>query len=246
MSEVSQASTNNLLLRLFSPGDFDGLAQYLEPVTFNLRDVFAQADQPLPHAYFIERGYASVVAGPDGTAVEIGMIGREGLVGVPLILGLTQSPFDIFVQLPGWGLRIDATQLQEVASERPSIQRVLLKYAHTFQVQIASTAFVNAEQTLEMRLARWLLMAHDRAEGDQFPITHEFLSLMLGVRRAGVTTALHVLEGIRAIRATRGHVTVLAREKLHALSEGGYGIPEAEYARIFGSTLSDLTVASIN
>jgi CRP-like cAMP-binding protein len=99
-------------------------------------------------------------------------------------------------------------------------------------VQTSGTAFANAEHTVEARLARWLLMCHDRLDGDDIPITHEFLSMMLGVRRAGVTTATHVLEGNGLIRAKRGVITILDREKLEGLADNAYGLPEAEYARL--------------
>jgi CRP-like cAMP-binding protein len=128
---------------------------------------------------------------------------------------------------------VETARFQEAMAASPSVTQRMLRYSHAYSVQIASTAFANAEHTLEMRLARWLLMCHDRADGDEFAITHEFLSIMLGVRRAGVTTALHVLEGAQAIRSKRGYVRVLAREKLDDLADG-YGMAEREYERVFG------------
>jgi CRP-like cAMP-binding protein len=116
--------------------------------------------------------------------------------------------------------------------ERPSVHRLLLRYAHALNVQTSSTAFANANHTLEMRLARWLLMCRDRIDSDDIEITHDFLAMMLGVRRPGVTTTLHVLEGNRLIRSTRGMVTIRDRKRLEALADDAYGLPEREYARL--------------
>jgi CRP-like cAMP-binding protein len=121
--------------------------------------------------------------------------------------------------------------LEEVISERPSLHRSLLRYAQVMSVQTSGTAFANAEHTIETRLARWLLMCHDRVDGDDIPITHEFMSMMLGVRRAGVTTTTQALEGSGLIRASRGVITVLDRDGLERLADNAYGLPEAEYAR---------------
>jgi CRP-like cAMP-binding protein len=112
------------------------------------------------------------------------------------------------------------------------VHRLLLRYAHALNVQTSATAFANANHTLEMRLARWLLMCHDRIDGYDIEITHDFLAMMLGVRRPGVTTTLHVLEGNQLIRATRGMVTIRDRKRLEELADDAYGLPEREYARL--------------
>jgi CRP-like cAMP-binding protein len=121
----------------------------------------------------------------------------------------------------------------------PSLRRLLVHYAHTVWVQTAHTALSNGRFTTNERLARWILMSHDRLDGDDVPLTHEFLALMLGVRRAGVTTSLHILEGEHMIRATRGNITVRDRAKLLAMAGDSYGVPEAEYHRIIGSKLAE-------
>jgi CRP-like cAMP-binding protein len=180
----------------------------------------------------MEQGYTSVCTGGDGSKIEIGIIGREGMVGVPVALGVRTTPFEFFIQHAGKGPRMPTHHLEEVMDERPSLHRRLLRYAQAMNVQTSGTAFANAEHTVEARLARWLLMCHDRLDGDDIQITHEFLSMMLGVRRAGVTTATHVLEGNGLIRAKRGVITILDREKLEGLADNAYGLPEAEYARL--------------
>ncbi len=232
MSAPQQSSVRNQLLAALPSEDFAALQPHLEPVELELRRVLIEPNQPIEHVYFMEQGYTSVCTGGDGSKIEIGIIGREGMVGVPVALGVRTTPFEFFIQHAGEGLRMPTHHLEEVMDERPSLHRRLLRYAQAMNVQTSGTAFANAEHTVEARLARWLLMCHDRLDGDDIQITHEFLSMMLGVRRAGVTTATHVLEGNGLIRAKRGVITILDREKLEGLADNAYGLPEAEYARL--------------
>jgi CRP-like cAMP-binding protein len=166
--------------------------------------------------------------------IEIGVIGREGMVGLPVVLGVDRSPYEFFIQMPGHGWRMAAHELEQAIQQNPSLHRYLLRYAQASHVQVSETAFANANSDIEARLARWLLMCHDRVDGDDVPLTHEFIAMMLGVRRPGVTVALHVLEGMQVIQAKRGLVTVLDREKLEELAEDAYGLSEAEYTRLMG------------
>jgi CRP-like cAMP-binding protein len=159
-----------------------------------------------------------------------GIIGREGLVGVPIVLGVDRSPHGFLVQAEGKALRIATADLRAINAERPAIHAVLMRYVHALMVQTASTAFSNASFTIEARLARWILMTRDRLDSEELPLTHEFLSMMLGVRRPGVTVAVQILEGNGLIRATRGRITVLDRKKLEELADSAYGLAEAEYA----------------
>jgi CRP-like cAMP-binding protein len=232
MSYPQQKTVRNRLLAGLSPDDFASLAPHLEPVDLELRRVIAKPNTPIEHLYFPESGFASLTTNGNGTKIEIGMIGREGVTGVPVALGTDRMPFECFIQLAGSGLRIATHQMEQAIADRPSLHRRLLRYAQAFNVQTAATAFANAEHTVEMRLARWVLMCHDRVDGDEFAITHEFLSMMLGVRRAGVTTTLHVLEGNHLIRSKRGSITVRNRQGLEQLADDAYGLPEAEYARL--------------
>ena len=232
MSAPQQSSVRNQLLAALPPEDFAAIQAHLEPVELELRRVLIEPNQPIEHVYFMEVGYTSIVTNTDGSKIEIGIIGREGMVGIPVALGVRTTPFECFVQHAGKGLRMATHHLEEVIDERPSLHRRLLRYAQAINVQTSGTAFANAEHTVESRLARWLLMCHDRVDGDDILITHEFLSMMLGVRRAGVTTATHVLEGNGLIRAKRGVITILDREKLEGLADNAYGLPEAEYARL--------------
>ena len=191
-------------------------------------------NKPIEYAYFIERGFASVVA--DGTGsrgVEVGIVGAEGLTGIALVLATDRSPNTTFIQSPGRGQRISASDLTESMETSPTLRRSLLRYGHTFLVQIACTALANSRSKLETRLARWLLMAHDRGEGDELILTHEFLATMLGVRRPGVTVALNFLEKKGLVRVQRKTIFVVDRKGLEVAANHAYGAPEAEFRRVF-------------
>lgn len=227
----TQETVRNQLLSTISPEDFTALHEHLEPVEFQLRQVLVKNNEPIEHVYFPEEGLLSMTLGQHDK-IEVAMVGREGMFGTPVLLGVRSTPLDCFVQLAGSGLRMNAEILEGLLDERPSLRQMLLRFAHIVHVQTATTAFANVEHNVETRLARWLLMCHDRIDGNDILLTHEFLSIMLGVRRAGVTTATHVLEGRGAIRAERGLITVLNRGRLEDLSGGSYGLPEAEHARL--------------
>jgi CRP-like cAMP-binding protein len=231
VSAPQQSDLRNQLLARLPPEDFAPLQPLLEPVELELRRVLIEPNRPIEHVYFHERGYTSITTNGHGSKIEVGLIGREGMVGVPVALGVRTTPLEFFIQLAGDGLRMTSHELEEVIDERPSLHRVLLRYAQVMNVQTSGTAFANAEHTVETRLARWLLMCHDRVDGDDIPITHEFMAMMLGVRRAGVTTAMHILEADGLIVAKRGVITILHRERLEELADSAYGLPEAEYAR---------------
>ena len=158
--------------------------------------------------------------------------GREGLVGRAVVLGVDMTTDMTFVQVAGSAFRMPAAELAGAIDESAGLRSLLLRYVHVTEVQVASTALANSLYTIHERLARWLLMYHDRLDGDDLSITHEFLSLMLGVRRAGITSELHVIEGMHIIRATRGNIRVLDRTKLVEIAGDSYGLAEREYARL--------------
>lgn len=178
-------------------------------------------------------GISSITTHGANGRVEVGMVGREGLVGgVPVLLGTDRVPHDHFMQLAGDGLRISAATLLAALDESPTLRRLLLRYVQAEIMQVRHTAYTNAVHDTEARLARWLLMCLDRVDGNELPLKHEFLSFMLGVRRSGVTLALQTLEGTGRIRGRRMRIIVLDREGLEQVADGGYGAPEAEYARL--------------
>jgi CRP-like cAMP-binding protein len=176
---------------------------------------------------------ASVVGrGARRKELEVGIIGSEGMTGIVVVLGNDRSPNSTFIQVAGAGQRIASDDLRDAMRERPSIQIAFLRYVQAMMVQTAQTAIANASANIEERLARWLLMSHDRSEDDEVRVVHEFLALMLGVHRPGVTVAIHSLEGRKLIRGERGRISIIDRAGLQQLAGASYGVPEAEYERL--------------
>lgn len=228
-------SSENRLLASLSTGDFDLLEPHLESVTLGLRKHLERPNRRIEAAYFPEAGFASVVAVQSkGKQVEVGLIGREGMTGLPIVFGNHRSPHATYIQAPGTGKCIPATELRKATQTSLSLRDSLLKFVQAFGVQTTHTAVSNAQSRLDVRLARWLLMAHDRIGDDTLPLTHEFLSLMLGVRRAGVTETLHVLRERGLISYGRGQIAVKDRKGLEREAGEAYGVPEAEYRRLIG------------
>jgi CRP-like cAMP-binding protein len=218
----------NRLLAAMSSGDFGLLEPMLQPLTLKTKQVLEPANKPIRHNYFITSGLASVIAiGKNGHRLEVGIIGRDGMTGLPVVLGNDRSPNETFIQVEGTGSRIAADDLRQAMRTSASLTRVLLNFVNAFLIQTSHTALSNGTATVGERLARWLLMAQDRLGGDRIPLTHEFLSLMLGVRRAGVTGALNQLDRKGVIRLCRGRIEIIDREGLINSANGSYGIPEA-------------------
>jgi CRP-like cAMP-binding protein len=164
--------------------------------------------------------------------VEIGLIGHEGMTGWPVVIGNDRSPYESFMQIEGNGHQLAASMLRQLMKQSPTLQQLLLNYVQCFLVLAAETAAADALGTIEQRLARWLLMAQDRVGGPELPLTHEYLSFMLGVRRAGVTEALQAFQTRGLISKERGLVRVVDRDSLIELANGLYGLPEREYERL--------------
>jgi CRP-like cAMP-binding protein len=226
-------TSRNKLLSCLSKSDFNLLEPHLEPVTLGMRKVLEKPNTRITAAYFPERGFASVVATQaNGKEVEVGLIGREGMTGMPIVLGNHRTPHSTYIQAAGDGHCIRATDLRQAIRSSRSLQDTLLKFVQAFGVQTSHTAISNARSKLDQRLARWLLMAHDRLETDLLPLTDEFLSLMLAVRRAGVTEAVHALAVRGLIARTRGRINVRNRQGLERVAGASYGVPEAEYRRL--------------
>jgi CRP-like cAMP-binding protein len=228
----------NRLLATLAEADLELLRPFLETVELPVRFTLFQALRLIRYVYFLDTGFASIVAKTTtGASIEVGIVGREGMVGVPVILGQKRSPHESYMQVAGRGVRMPADELWTQTSKNWTLADCLLKFAYAFLVQVTHSALSNGRFSLEQRLARWLLMAHDRVEGNDVALTHEFLFMMLGVRRPGVTSALHSLEGQGAIRSIRGHVIVRDRKQLEQLTGGCYGQPESELAHV-GLSLS--------
>jgi CRP-like cAMP-binding protein len=228
-------ATTNRLLSSLSSADLALLTPHLVRVPLETRQSIEKANEDIAHAYFVESGMVSIVArSREHESIEAGVIGFEGATGIAVIMRNHRSPHEAFVQLAGGALRIETAVLRNVMKESDAINRALLHFVHVFNIQVAHTALANGRATIEERLSRWLLMVHDRIVGDEVELTHEFIAVMLGVRRPGVTDALHALEGKGLIRSTRGVIRIVDREGLEALASGTYGVPEAEYRRLIG------------
>lgn len=233
MAAVARFSPGNRLLKSLSSSDIELLAPHLMTVVLRVPQDLERPNKGIRDIYFPDTGVASVVAiNADGSRVEVGVIGCEGMTGVPVVLGNERSPHATYIQVAGRDMRISAGDLRNAMSMSGSLRALLLRYVQTFLVQTAHTAIANARANLPQRLARWLLMAHDRVSHDKLPLTHEFLSLMMGVRRAGVTEALHELTRRKLTNARRGEITILNRKGLERIAGSYYGAPEAEYRRL--------------
>jgi CRP-like cAMP-binding protein len=227
--------SRNRLLSILPAEDFDRLRPHLQRVSLEFKQVLEEPNQPIQNVYFMEPGVGSIVAvSTGGERLEVGIFGPEGVSGLAVVQGSDRSPHETFIQVPGEGIRIGAVALRNALEESAALRGLLLRYAQAFTIQVAYTALANGRYGIDERLARWLLMCHDRVDGDTFPITHEFLALMLGVRRAGVTTAVQGLEGLEAIKASRGKIEIVDRDELVKCAGASYGVPEREYERLLG------------
>jgi CRP-like cAMP-binding protein len=217
-------SSNHLLSRL-SRADLRLLEPHLTAVDLPLRRQLEGRNKKVAHVYFLETGMASVVAN-GGKDIEVGVIGREGMTGLSVVLNSDErAVHETYMQIAGSGLRTPAAKLREAIGTSVALHRVLLRYAHAFLIQTTQTALANGRSNIEERLARWLLMAADRTDDSALHLTHEFLATMLGVRRSGVTIALQGLERTGFIAHKRGVITILDREALEKSSNGTYVRP---------------------
>ncbi len=237
---ADRRNSRNSLLRSLAEEDYEEIAPFLRPIKLPPRKKLQSLNWPIKTAYFPESGIASVVAigGGDRRQAEVGIIGREGMTGLPLLFGAERSPCEVMVQAEIEGLCICADDLRNLVKKSAGIRDTCLRYFYAFFIQASHTALANAKGKLEERLARWLLMSQDRLGGSRLDTTHEFLSLMLGVRRAGVTTALRHFQERTLITTERGAITICDRAALEKVANGLYGIPEAEYHQLFPSVSS--------
>lgn len=235
MSVICQSQIANRLIELLPAPEFEILRDRLEPVTLPRGFVIVRSDAPIDYVYFPCSGIGSVVTiSPEGHKAEAGMFGREGFAPTSAGVGGTISIHEVLMQMEGEGIRISAGALTEILPQCPVFSNLLARFIQVFGSQISFTALSNAVHSVDERLARWLLMCHDRMEGNEIALTHEFISLMLAVRRPSVTTALHILEGQRLIRAERGRISIRDRAALESFAGDAYGKPEQEYRRLIG------------
>lgn len=236
MSARPDPPCRNGLINALAPDDRAAILPHLERVSLDEGHVIVAKGAEITFVCFPECGVTSIAdVLEDGTRVEIGLIGRDGMTNSQLLLGCRRAPFEAIVQIGGGSsLLLKADRLRDFCARSRSAQALFLRFVHVLSVQTARTLTSNLRDTAERRLARWLLMCHDRVDGDEIRLIHEHLGRMLGVRRATVTDALHLLEGRGAIRGQRGRILVRDREMLESLAGESYGFPEDYYRRLIG------------
>jgi len=197
----------------------------LEPVRLPVRTVLCEMGAAIRHAYFINSGLASILSVmSNGKSVEVGLTGKEGFVGVPLIVGYKTSPTRVIMQIAGAAFRVDAKDLTSLLQRHAQLDRSLQRYSQEVALQAAQVAACNRLHDVDARLARWLLMSQDRVNGNVVPLTQEFLSHMLGTRRASVTVAAARLQKTGSICYERGQTTIADRKRLEKAACECYGI----------------------
>ena len=212
---VSESTESNRLLSLLRQEDRERLHRHLEHTVLEYKRPLYDSNQRIEFVYFIMSGVGSLVhTMTNGQAAEVGTIGNEGFVGLPILLGDERGPTSVYVQVPGAGLRMKAEIFREELERSGPLRGIMLRYAHAFFNQVAQSAACAHFHSLEQRCCRWLLMTRDRMPSDHFLLTQEFLAMMLGVRRAGVTVAASALQRAGLIRYDRGRVTILDRDGL--------------------------------
>jgi CRP-like cAMP-binding protein len=225
--------SENRLLAGIPLEEYERLLPIMEDVQLRLGDVIARPDEPIEYVYFPHHSVLSVVAmTEDGSEVEIGVIGNEGMFGLQLLLGTNSSPLQTIVQIADGATRIKANLFRDQLDHEGRLYKSLLSYMQAFFIQTAQTAACHRLHKLDERLARWLLMCHDRCKSDDLALTHEFLSVMLGVRRAGISEAASKLQTEGFINYSRGHIHIVDRQGLEAVSCECYGVVKREFDRL--------------
>ena len=230
MDYIAPVFSNNGLLALLPPAELGQLRPLLARVQLVNGQILHEAGERIERVFFVQQGFISMVAEANGSDIstEVGLIGREGMVGLPVLLRSQAVSFNqAMVQVPGIAHRMSAQALRDHAEVLPVLWRLLSQALEVSMAQMAQTAACNSQHSLTQRLARWLLMAHDRVDGDELPLTQEFLSIMLAVRRSGVTVTLQSLQATGAVRRGRGRILVCDRPALEAAACGCYGRVEA-------------------
>ena len=227
------AASLNHLIELLSRKDRLRLLAIGHPFELVMGEVLCEPGKPTRHVYFPTDGFISLLTPIDGKpALEVGMVGREGMLGAQLALGVPIAPLHALVQGQGQALRIGAAAFRRELAVNPALQRGLNRYLYVLMGQLAASAACLRFHMIGPRLARWLLMSQDRAHAASFPVTQEFLSFMLGVRRVGITAAASALQRDGLIEYHRGHLTVLDRRGLEAVACDCYAADRKTYANL--------------
>ena len=228
----ARPATANLLLAALSPDDLALISSELEPITLTTHDILYEAGAEIEYIYFPTTGCVSMIHSIDGGSVEVGTIGLEGFAGMPVLLRASSEPTRAVVQVDGFAYRITAEAFRDVVAESKHMERIFLRYTLALFNQVAQSVACNRLHSLEQRCARWLLITHDRVEGDHFKLTQEFLSYMLGVHRPAVTLAAGILQEAGFIRYSRGNITITDRDGLEGASCSCYRATRDDYAAL--------------
>ena len=227
------SSKDNRILAALSADETERLLPHMEKVELRLGEVICQPYEPIKYVYFPHRGTISVVVVlEDGSEVEAGVVGNEGMFGMPVVLGTDIAPLLAIVQLPGGATRMRADVLKGEFGKCGRLQNLLLRYGQAFFIMVAQNAACNRRHGVDGRLARWLLMGQDRVKSDELELTHEFLSVMLGTRRAGVSVAAGKLQDQGLISYKRGRIRIKDRLGLEAISCECYRVVKKEFDRL--------------
>ncbi len=236
LQKSDDRKTANRILLALPPATFERIRSNLEHVDLVRGQIVYHVDLPINELYFVDRGLISLVKTmQDGRTVEIGAVGIEGVTGCNALFGMESAILESIVQLPGSALRVRADTLRKEMAADGALRGYIQKYAHFAVAQLAQTAACNRLHSLEERCCRWLLIAHDNARSDSFRLTHEFLAMMLGVQRSGVSLTASILQKAGLICYARGIVTVTDRPGLEAAACECYRAIHAQLDRLFGS-----------
>lgn len=236
VTTYDQLAEDNLFLRLLPKSSYVRIRPYLEVVPLARKHVIWDADDQIDAVFFPRRCVLSLLVTLKKRApVEAATVGNEGMVGTGTILGADQSPVMVITQVPGTALRMGATIFRDLVEDDASLRLLTLRYSHALLEQTAQSVACNRRHSTLQRCARWLLMTHDRAHGDTFPLTHQFLALMLGVRRASVTVAAGQLQRAGLIQYNYGSVTIEDRLGLESAACECYETVERRFRRLFGT-----------
>jgi CRP-like cAMP-binding protein len=226
----------NRILAALPAAEYKRLSSYLELVSLTSGQIIHDVGDTMNEVYFPQGGMVSLVSiMSDGSTTEIGIVGKEGMTGLPVLFGGGQTTSRALVQITGSALKLPAKIVKQEFDRGQELYRLLLIYIQARLTQVAQTAACNRQHIIELRLARWLLMVSDCVQSDRLTLTQEFIANMLGTRRSGVTVAASVLQKSGAISYHRGQITIIDRRKLEASSCECYQIWRNEYSRLFGS-----------
>jgi CRP-like cAMP-binding protein len=232
---ASSSTLGNRLLDCLPMADLKRISTSLQDIALDAKQILNKARSPIDYVYFPTGGIISAMTVmEDGTAIEVATIGKEGMSGLTAFIGGKTSPYEVMVQVSGQAWRMKADSFQEEIDNKGALREILVRYHTAFSTQVSYAVACNGLHTVEKRCCRWLLMTQDRVGSNVLPLTHEFLAIMLGVRRASVTEVLQPIQERGIIRSVRGKIDILDRPALESLTCECYRMINQEFARQFG------------